>query len=52
MTPKGYYVMTFGGGRYGSIAWYPTKEQAEKEVARIKMTGAWSGMPPKIEQGQ
>lgn len=45
---NGYYVETFGGGRYTSIAWYPTLAEAEKEVARILMIGAWSGMPPRI----
>ena len=45
----GYYVMKWGGGRYQSIAWYVRKEDAQKEVDRIKMVGAWSGMPPKVE---
>ena len=44
----GYYVMTFGGGRYTSIAWYAKKIDAEKELARILTRGAWSGIPPKI----
>lgn len=46
---EGYYVMKWGGGRYTSVAWFPTKADAQREVDRIKMVGAWSGMPPKIE---
>lgn len=45
----GYYVMKYGGGRYGSVAWASTRAEAQREVDRIKMTGAWSGMPPKVE---
>lgn len=45
----GFYVMKWGGGRYTSVAWYATREEAEREVARIEMTGAWSGRPPKVE---
>lgn len=44
----GYYVETYGGGRFTSIAWCATYDQALKEVERIRMVGAWSGMPPKI----
>jgi len=46
---EGFYVMTYGGGRYTSVAWFPTREEAQAEVDRIKMRGAWSGMPPKVE---
>lgn len=48
----GYYVLKYGGGRYTSVAWYPLKTQAEAEARRIKLLGAWSGMPPKIEHDQ
>jgi hypothetical protein len=44
----GYYVETYGGGRYGSIAWTKSKAEAEKEVQRILRVGAWSGMPPRV----
>ncbi len=43
------YVMTYGGGRYTSVAWYPTQEQADAERLRILRVGAWSGAPPKVE---
>lgn len=43
------YVMTYGGGRYGSVAWFKTQAEAQKECDRIKRVGAWSGMPPKVE---
>jgi hypothetical protein len=46
---RGYHVMTWGGGRYTSIGWYATRQEAEREVARIKASGRWSGMPPKVE---
>ena len=46
---NGYYVLTFGGGVYTSIAWFKYKIQAEKERDRIISSGGWSGMPPKIE---
>jgi hypothetical protein len=45
----GYYVMKYGGGRYTSVGFYGTKAEADREVARIKLVGAWHGMPPKIE---
>ena len=45
----GYYVMTWGGGRYTSVGWYGTKAEAEAEVKRLKDRGAWSGRPPKVE---
>ena len=44
----GYYVETYGGGRYTSIAWFNHKDAAEKEVRRILRVGAWSGMPPRV----
>lgn len=46
---EGYYVMRWGGGRYTSVGWYLTKAEAQKEVDRIIMIGAWSGKKPKIE---
>ena len=46
---NGYYVMTYGGGRYTSVAWYADEGAAQAEVDRIKTKGAWSGMPPRIE---
>lgn len=46
----GWYVMGYcGDGRYVSKAWYKTRAEAEAEVARIRMVGAWRGMPPIIE---
>lgn len=48
----GYYVMKWVGGRYGSVAWYAMRSEAEAEVKRIKDKGAWYGMPPKIEEGK
>lgn len=45
---RGYFIETYGGNRYTSIAWYKTLEEAEKERKRIVMIGAWSGMPPRI----
>ena len=46
---RGYTVMTYGGGRYGSVGFYGKKEDAERHVKRLMDSGAWSGMPPKIE---
>ena len=45
----GYYVMKWGGGRYTSIGWFSTRQEAQKEIDHIRATGSWSGMPPKIE---
>lgn len=45
---NGFHVETYGGGRYTSIAWFYKLEEARAEVNRIKMIGAWSGMPPRI----
>jgi hypothetical protein len=50
MKATGWYVMTWGGGRYGSVAWYATREVAQGEVDRRMMGGAWQGMPPKVEK--
>jgi hypothetical protein len=46
----GYFVETYGGGRYGSVAFYGNRAEAEAEVARIMMLGAWSGMPPRVTE--
>jgi len=45
----GYHVMKWLGGRYGSIAWFHNQTEANKEVQRILMLGAWSGMPPTVQ---
>lgn len=45
----GFFVMTYGGGCYTSIAWYGTREAADSELARILARGAWSGMRPFVE---
>lgn len=45
---KGFYVETFGGGRYTSVAWYPTKPEAEEHLKKLKDSGRWSGKPPRI----
>lgn len=47
---SGYYVMTFGGGRYTSVAWFLRREEAEAERDRILRVGAWHGMPPKVQE--
>jgi hypothetical protein len=46
---KGFYVMKWGGGTYTSVGWFSTRREAENEVERIKRSGAWRGMPVKIE---
>lgn len=43
------YVMTYGGGRYTSVAWFKAQAEAQAECDRIKRAGSWSGMPPKVE---
>ena len=45
----GYHVMTYGGDRYTSIAWYPTRAEAEDHVQHLLDTGGWRGMPPRVE---
>ena len=45
----GFYVCTYGGGRYTSVSWYKQRSDAEKEVKRLRDCGAWQGMPPVIE---
>lgn len=47
---KGFYVLTWGGGRYTSVSWHATQEEADREVARIKLACAWHGLPPKTEK--
>lgn len=44
----GYYVATWGGGVYTSVAWYATRPEAERHVASLKARGLWSGKPPKV----
>lgn len=46
----GFYVMTWGGGRYTSVSWHSTREEADREVARLILVGSWRGMPPKVEE--
>lgn len=45
----GYYVLQYGAERYTAIAWYATLYEAERHVKQLKDSGAWHGMPPKIE---
>jgi len=45
----GYYVMTWMGGRYGSVAWYKEQSDANKECQRLLIMGYWSGMPPTVQ---
>lgn len=33
-------------------AWYLRREDADSEVARLLMLGAWSGMPPRVTPGR
>lgn len=49
---RGWHVETFGGGRYTAVAWFLLREDAEREVARRLMIGAWSGMPPRVTPGR
>ena len=50
MANNGYYVMTYGSGRYTSIAWYKTEEDAQELVNSLLARGSWCGMPPKIQE--
>jgi hypothetical protein len=43
------YVMKYGGGRYTSVAWYPTHAEAQKHCDQLIRNGQWSGMPPRVE---
>ena len=45
---NGYYVETWGAGRYGSVAWYATHSEAQAHVDRLLMLGYWQGMKPRI----
>lgn len=49
---EGYYVEIYGGGRYGTVAHYATKKEAEEHVEKIKMSGRWSGMPPRVTKSK
>ena len=45
---KGHHVETYGGGKYTSVSWHATKDEADAECKRIKDKGAWSGKPPRV----
>jgi len=45
---SGFYVEKWLGGRYGTVAWFKTYDEAAAEVSRVMMLGAWGGMPPRI----
>ena len=45
---SGFFVMKWGD-RYGSVAWFATREEAQKLVDWYLMTGYWQGMPPYVE---
>ncbi len=45
----GYYVCTWGGDRYTSVAWFKTRAEAEKDIEQRILAGAWRGMRPIIE---
>lgn len=49
---NGYHVETYGGGKHTSIAWYKDKGSAEKHVKKIKDSGGWRGMPPRVTPGR
>jgi len=49
---EGYYVMKWGGGRYTSVAWYASRVDAQREVDRIVLVGAWSGKVPYVEDAR
>ena len=49
---SGYYVMTWGGGRWTSVAWYAKREEATAEVERRIKNGSWAGEPPRVEPGR
>jgi len=44
----GFYVETWGGGRYNVVSYHATLKEAEKELACIIHSGRWSGMKPRI----
>jgi hypothetical protein len=41
-------VETWGGGRYGTVAWYRTVEAAEEYAGWLARCGFWRGMPPRV----
>lgn len=47
--PRGFHVMTWGGGRYTSVSFHGTREEADRECKKILTAGSWRGMPPKVE---
>lgn len=44
----GFFLETWGGGRYTVIAFYPTWEAADKERERRFKAGLWKGKPPRV----
>lgn len=48
---KGWHVETFGGGRYTSVAWYANASEANEHCMKLRMSGRWSGMPPRVTAG-
>lgn len=49
--PTGFNVETYGGDRYTSVAWWPTEAEADAHCAKIKASGRWAGMPPRVVPG-
>jgi hypothetical protein len=45
---SGYYLETYGGGRYTAIGWTADQAEAEEWLRAVRGRGAWSGMPPRI----
>jgi len=46
--PTGYFVEKWGGGQWGTCAWYVTEAEAQKHVDRLLMLGYWTGLPPRV----
>lgn len=44
----GWYVETWGAGRYGSVAFAGKRADADAEVRRMVERGAWHGMRPRV----
>lgn len=54
MTPeekRGWHVETYGGGRFTSVAWYSRAAEANLHCTKLRMSGMWSGMPPRVTPG-
>lgn len=45
---KGWHVEKYGGGRYTSVAWYAKAADANEHVTKLRLSGQWSGMPPRV----